>query len=363
MLDELFELSPFSLNHSEKQRYILPILKELTKHHYDDCKAYHNILDALSINVDDVKNISDIPFIPVRLFKQYELYSVPKENITRIQSSSGTSGQVTSKIFLDRYTASLQGKTLAKIVGDFLGKKRMPMLIVDSPDVVKDRTKFSTRGAGILGFSVFGMHPVYALNEDMTINREGLEEFLEKNKGEHIFLFGFTFIIWKHFLLELENLKAEGTSFDLSNGVMIHGGGWKKLQSEAVSKEEFRQRFLNVCGLKNIYENYGMAEQTGSIFMECECGHLHCSNFSDIIMRDAKTLQPVSFGDKGIMQVMSVLPYSYPGHSLLTEDEGIILGEDDCPCGRKGKYFKIIGRLPKAEIRGCSDTYAANISR
>ena len=40
------------------------------------------------------------------------------------------------------------------------------------------------------------------------------------------------------------------------------------------------------------------------------------------------------------------------------EDEGIILGEDDCPCGRKGKYFKILGRLKDAEIRGCSDTYA-----
>jgi hypothetical protein len=43
---------------------------------------------------------------------------------------------------------------------------------------------------------------------------------------------------------------------------------------------------------------------------------------------------------------------------LLTEDEGIILGEDDCPCGRKGKYFQVNGRLGKSEIRGCSDTYA-----
>ena len=55
---------------------------------------------------------------------------------------------------------------------------------------------------------------------------------------------------------------------------------------------------------------------------------------------------------------MSTIPESYPGHSLLTEDEGRILGIDDCPCGRKGKYFKIHGRLKNAEIRGCSDTYA-----
>ena len=37
----------------------------------------------------------------------------------------------------------------------------------------------------------------------------------------------------------------------------------------------------------------------------------------------------------------------------------MVLGEDDCPCGLKGKYFKILGRIKNAEIRGCSDTYAA----
>ena len=53
----------------------------------------------------------------------------------------------------------------------------------------------------------------------------------------------------------------------------------------------------------------------------------------------------------------SPMAVSYPGHSLLTEDMGAILGVDDCPCGRKGKYFRIDGRIPQAEIRGCSDTH------
>ena len=48
---------------------------------------------------------------------------------------------------------------------------------------------------------------------------------------------------------------------------------------------------------------------------------------------------------------------SYPGHSLLTEDEGVLLGEDDCKCGRLGKYFLVLGRVKNAEIRGCSDAY------
>lgn len=69
------------------------------------------------------------------------------------------------------------------------------------------------------------------------------------------------------------------------------------------------------------------------------------------------TLVLLKKNEKGLIQVVSMLPRSYPGHSLLTEDEGVLLGEDDCPCGRKGKYFKILGRIQNAEIRGCSDTY------
>lgn len=153
-------------------------------------------------------------------------------------------------------------------------------------------------------------------------------------------------------------LKEEGITFDLSDGIMIHGGGWKKLISEAVSREVFHQRLKEVCGLTKIHDYYGMVEQTGCIYMECAYGHLHASIFSDVVTRRPIDFSECTIGESGIIQVVSAIPESYPGHSLLTEDEGVILGEDDCPCGRKGKYFKIHGRLKDAEIRGCSDTYA-----
>ena len=84
---------------------------------------------------------------------------------------------------------------------------------------------------------------------------------------------------------------------------------------------------------------------------------MHASIFSDVIIRNPRDFSIAKTGEKGLIQVCSLLPESYPGHSLLTEDEGIVLGEDDCPCGRKGKYFKVLGRIKNAEIRGCSDTY------
>ena len=59
--------------------------------------------------------------------------------------------------------------------------------------------------------------------------------------------------------------------------------------------------------------------------------------------------------ETGLVQLKSLLPISYPGHNILTEDIGIIYGIDNCKCKRKGKIFKILGRLSKSEIRGCSD--------
>jgi hypothetical protein len=52
---------------------------------------------------------------------------------------------------------------------------------------------------------------------------------------------------------------------------------------------------------------------------------------------------------------VSTLPTSYPGHVLLTEDLGVVHGIDDGDW--PGKRFSVLGRLPRAEARGCSDTY------
>lgn len=353
--NRFLEYGPFELGRGEKQALLTEALGDLTRYHYQNSEFYRRMLDAQGFDVGEISSYYDLPFLPVSLFKKMDLLSVKKEGVFKTMTSSGTTGQAVSKIYLDKDTAANQQKTLVKIVSSFTGAGRMPMIIIDSPSVIKDRQMFSARGAGILGFSIFGADKVYALDEEMKINFDALEAFLEKHQGQKVLLFGFTFMIWQHFYKEL--LKS-GKKLELSGGILIHGGGWKKLASEAVSPPEFQKRLQSVCGLHDIHDYYGMVEQTGCIYMQCEHGHLHASIFSDVIMRRADDFSVCKAGEKGIIQVVSVLPKSYPGHSLLTEDEGVLLGEDDCPCGRKGKYFKVLGRLKNAEIRGCSDTYA-----
>lgn len=361
-LEELLEIAPYSLDKEQKHAMLDEYLLDLTKYHYEHSEAYRTMLDGTGIDLSKIQHYEDLPYLPVSLFKDLTLRSVSDDEVVKTMTSSGTTGQRVSKIFLDRETSANQTKTLTKIVASLLGNKRVPMIILDSSNVVKDRSMFSARGAGILGFSMFGSKRIYALDENMELDVEGLKAFLEEHQGETIFLFGFTFMIWQHFY---QKLKESGYRPDLSKGVLIHGGGWKKLIAESVSSSQFKQCLNDVCGIPvgNIHDYYGMVEQTGTIYIECEHGHLHASNFSDVIVRNPHDFSVAKQGETGVIEVLSVLPKSYPGHVLLTEDEGCILGEDDCPCGRKGKYFRINGRLKNAEIRGCSDTYASKFGK
>jgi hypothetical protein len=76
-----------------------------------------------------------------------------------------------------------------------------------------------------------------------------------------------------------------------------------------------------------------------------------------VVIRDPHTWREQPIGEPGVIEVVSTLPRSYPGHVLLTEDLGVCHGIDDGDW--PGKRFSVLGRLPKAEARGCSDTAAA----
>lgn len=354
--EEILAYSPYEVDKAEKDKLLTDELLALTEYHREHCVEYADMLRTIGYFAEQVKHYEDLPFLPVRLFKEMALKSISDEEVFKIMTSSGTSGQQVSRIFLDRETAANQQKTLVKLVSSITGGSRLPMIILDCPSVVKNRAMFSARGAGILGFSIFGRKKIYALNDDMELQLDAIRDFLSENHDKRIFLFGFTFMIWQHFY---KALLGSGEKLDLSNAVLFHGGGWKKLVQEAVEPQQFNEALRQVCGIKRVVNYYGMVEQTGCIYTECECGHLHASTYSDVIVRRGIDFSVADIGEAGIIQVVSLLPKSYPGHSLLTEDEGVILGQDDCPCGRKGKYFKVLGRLKQAEIRGCSDTYAA----
>ena len=196
----------------------------------------------------------------------------------------------------------------------------------------------------------------------MSVNFDAISDFIElcqqKYPDDPIFIFGFTFMIWQYFVKVLEQ---QNKNLDLSQVIVLHSGGWKKLQQQAVSNSEFKARLQRVVSKNKsqckIHNFYGMVEQTGTVYVECESGFLHAPVWSDIEVKSFENINKnAQIKTQGVIQLSSLLPTSYPGHIILTEDIGTLHGIDNCSCGRNGKYFTVEGRLAKAETRGCSDT-------
>ena len=130
-LDEILEIAPYSLAKEDKHKMLDEYLLGLTKHHYENCEDYRKMLDSTGVDIDKINHYEDIPYLPVSLFKDLTLRSVPEEEIVKTMTSSGTTGQKTSKIYLDRETSAYQTKTLAKIVASLLGNQFLPSATVN----------------------------------------------------------------------------------------------------------------------------------------------------------------------------------------------------------------------------------------
>jgi len=327
-------------------------LNALTKWHSENCKPYRDFISTF-FATKDAETLADVPFLPVRAFKEFELLSIPQADVFKTMTSSGTSGQF-SQIFLDKETAQIQSHALIEIFGKTFSSRRFPMLVIDAESTVKDRQRFSARTAAINGFSLFSRQRCFALNDDLTLNLERVRSFVEAQGDKPIFIFGFTFMVWKYFI---EPIRAQNNFLNLKNAFLLHGGGWKKREAEQVSANQVRSVIKDVISCDNVRNYYGMVEQAGTIFMECVNGHLHAADKSDVMTRERETHNPLPHGALGLIQVFSGIQKSYPGHSLLTEDIGVTKSAQSCPCGHPGTIIEIHGRLKKAEVRGCSDAY------
>ncbi len=77
---------------------------------------------------------------------------------------------------------------------------------------------------------------------------------------------------------------------NLPGGILVHSGGWKKLQEAAVDPDTFRRRVHAVTGVGRVINFYGMVEQVGGVYFENPIHHLHAPIFSEVIIRDPLTL-------------------------------------------------------------------------
>tara|TARA_B110000259_G_C14013981_1_gene400622 strand:+ start:1505 stop:2569 length:1065 start_codon:yes stop_codon:yes gene_type:complete len=343
---------PFEFDANLKKKF-LEILIKLTKIHQKKCKNYYKIIKKIKFK--KTSTIEDLPFLPSSIFKEIELYSMRRKKIFKTLKSSGTSGQNVSKIFLDKKNAKMQTLVLSKIFKSILGEKRLPILFFEKNLLSTNKKLFDAKMAAILGFSIFGYDHTYVVDENSQIDFKKLNSFLRKYSKKKFIIFGFTSNIYEYLI---NKLNKKYLDHSLKNAILIHGGGWKKMENIKVDNSKFKNLLFTKLKIKDVINYYGMVEQAGSVYLECQkCHFFKTSIFSDVLIRDerfASIKKNDKKNKKGLLQVLSILPTSYPGHSILTEDLGEF-AKKKCSCGFSGTRFLVHGRSKLSEVRGCSD--------
>lgn len=321
-------------------------IKDLTILHFQRCAEYRKILNTINYDIKN-EDLALQPFLPVNLFKSKKMISVPDNQVVKVLQSSGTTGSVRSKIYLDQDNAVNQKKVLIDLAKNIMPQNRIPMLIIDQNPNNVDRKNLEARLAGIFGFSIFGKNYTYLLDKRGNIDYKNLDNFYKDYSKQEFFIFGFTSMVYEYLIKKLKS------DYDFKNGLLIHGGGWKKIESEKINNKKFRDLLYKKVNLKKVYNYYGLVEQTGSIFFECEkCNSFYSTKYSKVFIRNEK-FEILKKG-KGMIQIISSVPVSYPGHNILTEDIGELI-LNNCSCKKYGNRFKVYGRIEKSKIRGCSN--------
>ena len=344
--DDLIALPQYSLPQAEKTHLLAAEFSRLSEHHRDNCEAYRRILAVVHPNSVDTADVTAVPWLPVHLFKSHELRSIPAEAVFKTLTSSGTTSSGVSRILLDADSAARQTRALASIMTCALGPERLPMIIVDSRSTIRDRRSFSARGAGILGMATFGRDHFYALDDAMQLDRAGLHAFLETPRRP---------------AAASVRLHVHGLA------VPLRGARRRRDRPRRTAIARPQRRLEEAAGRarsttpssraalrgargtrRGCTTSTAWSSRSASVFLECEDGLLHAPNFADVIIRDPDLGACRATGSPASSKSSARCRRSYPGHSLLTEDLGVVLAEDDCALRQaRASAFAITGRVPQ----------------
>ena len=352
--------SPYELKKEDKSNFLIDLCKLQINYHKKNCEHYSEWYERNNFkSSDEIKSINEIPFIPSSVFKYLNLVS--SDNKSKKISSSGTTSQLKSNIYIDSKTSLNQTSALSKILSSHIGRSRKPFFIIDFEPTSSniDSNEMSARYAGMSGYLLAAKKRIYMLKEDenkrTVICQNAVDELKKLSHDGPVVIIGYTYMIWQ--FINIHN--KDNFNIDLfKNSKIIHFGGWKKLSSHQVSKEKLNQDISEHFNIDktHILDIYGFTEQLGTIYVSKGDEGCNVTDYSHIIVRDTETFEEVKDGERGFLQFISCLPESYPGFSILNDDIGYISKRSIDEYGREILQFKVEARLEQAEARGCGDT-------
>ena len=305
----------------------LGIAFDVFSHQYKNNTLYRSFIDHLGKDPGSIKNLSEIPFLPVEFFRNHPIIS-GKAEVQMIFESSGTAGMVPGRHFVK--DLSLYEESFLRGFELFYGDPRTYVIAALLPSYIERcgssliymvEKLIKKSGQKLSGF--------YKDNTEELINAFRNEE------GRKALLIGVSFA-----LIDL----AEKLSPDLSGTIVMETGGMKGRRKE-LTRPELHSVLKERLNVDSIHSEYGMTELLSQAYSKGN-GIFYCPPWMKVLVRD--TQDPLSiYNEPGraggicIIDLANVNSCSF----IATGDLGKLYDDGG---------FEVLGRFDNSDIRGCN---------
>jgi len=315
----------FNINNSENFK---SIALEVFKIQALENKVYREFINYLNIDIEQVKELEQIPFLPIQFFKSHRVITGSDEE-QEVFLSSGTTGMSQSRHYvtdLDLYKNSytkgfeyfygnIEDYVVLGLLPAYLERKGSSLIYM-----VDDLIKKSNRPES--GF--------YLNDHDKLV-----ENIIRlENRKQKILLIGVSFA-----LLDL----LDDYNLDLRYTTIMETGGMKGRRKELI-REELHSEFTKGFGVDAIHSEYGMTELLSQAYSKGK-GIFNCPPWMKVMTRD--TEDPFTYLNNGKSGGINVIDLANINSCsfIATQDLGRIYSDES---------FEIIGRFDHSDIRGCN---------
>ncbi|HNP33577.1 MAG TPA: acyl transferase [Flavobacterium sp.] len=295
---------------------------------YENNSVYREFCEFLNTDVQKVKSLEQIPFLPIQFFKSHDIVS-STDAIQETFTSSGTTGMITSKHLITDVSLYEQSYRLA--FSEFYGNIENYVVLALLPSYLE-------RSGSSLIYMIKDLIEL-TNNEHSGFYLHNYDELIAKlidldNAGQNVILIGVTYA-----LLDL----VEKQKFRLKNTIIMETGGMKGKRKEMI-REELHKILCDGFGVQSIHSEYGMTELLSQAY-SLGNGIFECPAWMQILIRDTEdALTYVDYGKTGGVNVIDLANINSCSF-IATQD-----------LGKKypNNSFEVLGRFDNSDIRGCN---------
>lgn len=304
---------------------------ETFHYQYENVEIYRKFVDYLNIDISLIKQIQDIPFLPIEMFKNHLVLDKNSESQNYFQSS-GTTQMNRSKHYIANF--SLYEESIYKSFEQFIGRPEDYIFLGLLPNYSEN-----THSSLIYMVDFLMKKSNKPENGYFLYNHQELFDLLQTLTGKKVILFGVSFAL----LDFLDFCDTNAQTLRLSHTFTVIETGGMKGRKEEMTKDELLKIFKQGFNTDKIYSEYSMTELLSQAYSMGENVY-KSPNWMRILIRNAE--DPFSYVEEGRTGAINIIDLANK-HScsfIATQDLGRILGDT----------FQVLGRIDHSDIRGCS---------